>query len=450
MITFYNIPYYYFYRQLRLSLFLDDSNNDKLIIDLLKLREWNGMQEILIERLVRYAKIDTQSDANSSTCPSTPGQWDLLHELEKELASIGMEEISLDESGYLFATLPSNTDHEIPTIGFLAHVDTATDYTGKNVNPQRIDCYQGGDITLNETTVMSPSDFPELNNYIGHTLITTDGTTLLGADNKAGIAEIVTAMEFLIKNPDIKHGKLRIAFTPDEEIGRGPHKFDVEKFDAKYAYTMDGGPLGELQFESFNAAGAKVITHGTSVHPGSAKNKMINALTIAMKFQSQMPAQEVPEKTEGYEGFIHLMNFSGHVEEAQLSYIIRDFDKEKFEVKKALFEKAAAEVKSEFGPNAITVELNDQYYNMGEKIEPVKEIVDIAHQAMTNLLITPLVLPIRGGTDGSQLSYMGLPTPNIFTGGENYHGKYEYISVDNMEKATQVMIEMIQLFERQV
>ena len=450
MITFYNIPYYFFYRQLQLSLFLDDSNNDKLIIDLLKLREWNGMQEILIERLVRYAKIDTQSDANSSTCPSTPGQWDLLHELEKELASIGMEEISLDESGYLFATLPSNTDHEIPTIGFLAHVDTATDYTGKNVNPQRIDCYEGGDITLNETTVMSPNDFPELNNYIGHTLITTDGTTLLGADNKAGIAEIVTAMEFLIKNPDIKHGKLRIAFTPDEEIGRGPHKFDVEKFDAKYAYTMDGGPLGELQFESFNAAGAKVITHGTSVHPGSAKNKMVNALTIAMKFQSQMPAQEVPEKTESYEGFIHLMNFSGNVEEAQLSYIIRDFDKEKFEVKKALFEKAAAEVKSEFGPNAITVELNDQYYNMGEKIEPVKEIVDIAHQAMTNLLITPLVLPIRGGTDGSQLSYMGLPTPNIFTGGENYHGKYEYISVDNMEKATQVMIEMIQLFERQV
>ncbi|HLG27455.1 MAG TPA: peptidase T [Paenisporosarcina sp.] len=407
------------------------------------------MQEILIERLVRYAKIDTQSDANSSTCPSTPGQWDLLHELEKELTSIGMEDISLDDSGYLFATLPSNADHEMPTIGFLAHVDTATDYTGKNVNPQRIDCYEGGDITLNETTVMSPSDFPELNNYIGHTLITTDGTTLLGADNKAGIAEIVTAMEFLIKNPDIKHGKLRIAFTPDEEIGRGPHKFDVEKFDAKYAYTMDGGPLGELQFESFNAAGAKVITHGTSVHPGSAKNKMVNALTIAMKFQSHMPAQEVPEKTEGYEGFIHLMNFSGHVEEAQLSYIIRDFDKEKFEGKKALFEKAAAEVKSKYGPNAITVELNDQYYNMGEKIEPVKEIVDIAHQAMTNLSITPLVLPIRGGTDGSQLSYMGLPTPNIFTGGENYHGKYEYISVDNMEKATQVMIEMIQLFERQ-
>ncbi|MCZ8538160.1 peptidase T [Paenisporosarcina quisquiliarum] len=407
------------------------------------------MQEILIERLVRYAKIDTQSDANSTTCPSTPGQWDLLHELEKELASIGMEDISLDDNGYLFATLPSNTERELPTIGFLAHVDTATDYTGKNVNPQRIDCYEGGDIRLNEETVMSPNDFPELNNYIGHTLITTDGTTLLGADNKAGIAEIMTAMEFLIKNPDIKHGKLRVAFTPDEEIGRGPHKFDVEKFDAKYAYTMDGGPLGELQFESFNAAGAKVITRGTSVHPGSAKNKMVNALTIAMKFQSYMPADEVPEKTEGYEGFIHLMNFNGHVEEAKLSYIIRDFDREKFEAKKSLFEEAAAKIKAEYGSNAISLELNDQYYNMGEKIEPVKEIVDIAHEAMTNLSINPLVIPIRGGTDGSQLSYMGMPTPNIFTGGENYHGKYEYISVDNMEKATKVMIEMIQLFERQ-
>lgn len=407
------------------------------------------MQETLIERLVRYAKINTQSDAESTTCPSTPGQWDLLFELEKELASIGMEDISLDENGYLFATLPSNTDKELPTIGFLAHVDTATDYTGKNVNPQRIDCYKGGDIRLNDETVMSPNDFPELNNYLGHTLITTDGTTLLGADNKAGIAEIMTAMEFLLNNPHIKHGKLRIAFTPDEEIGRGPHKFDVEKFDAKYAYTMDGGPLGELQSESFNAASAKVNTYGTSVHPGSAKNKMVNALTIAMMFQSHMPADEVPEKTEGYEGFIHLMNFSGDVEEAKLSYIIRDFDRNKFAAKKELFEDIASKMKEQFGENAISVELNDQYFNMGEKIEPVKEILDIAHEAMTNLSIKPLVLPIRGGTDGSQLSYMGLPTPNIFTGGENYHGKYEYISVDNMERATKVIIEMVQLFERQ-
>jgi len=407
------------------------------------------MQETLIERLVRYAKINTQSDAESTTCPSTPGQWDLLNELEKELASIGMEDISLDENGYLFATLPSNTENELPTIGFLAHVDTATDYTGENVNPQRIDCYKGGDIRLNDETIMSPNDFPELNNYLGHTLITTDGTTLLGADNKAGIAEIVTAMEFLLNNPHIKHGKLRIAFTPDEEIGRGPHKFDVEKFDAKYAYTMDGGPLGELQSESFNAANAKVFTYGTSVHPGSAKNKMVNALTIAMKFQSHMPADEVPEKTEGYEGFIHLMNFSGDVEEAKLSYIIRDFDRDKFAAKKSLFEVVALKINEEYGANAISVELNDQYFNMGEKIEPVKEILDIAHEAMSNLSIKPLILPIRGGTDGSQLSYMGLPTPNIFTGGENYHGKYEYISVDNMEKATKVIIEMVQLFERQ-
>lgn len=407
------------------------------------------MQETLIERLVRYAKIDTQSDANSTTCPSTPGQWDLLYELEKELTSIGMEDITLDENGYLFATLPSNTDNEVPTIGFLAHVDTTTDYTGKNVNPQRIDCYEGGDIQLNEATVMSPTAFPELNSYIGHTLLTTDGNTLLGADNKAGIAEIMTAMEFLINNPDIKHGKLRVAFTPDEEIGRGPHKFDVEKFDAKYAYTMDGGPLGELQFESFNAAAVKVITRGISVHPGSAKNKMVNALTIAIKFQSHMPVNEVPEKTAGYEGFIHLMNLTGHVEEAKLSYIIRDFDRGKFNAKRALFEEAAANITAEYGTNAISVQLNDQYYNMGEKIVPVKEIVDIAHKAMSNLDINPLVIPIRGGTDGAQLSYMGMPTPNIFTGGENYHGKYEYISVDNMEKATKVIIEMVQLFERQ-
>ncbi|MET1014808.1 MAG: peptidase T [Paenisporosarcina sp.] len=407
------------------------------------------MQEILIERLVRYAKINTQSDTESTTCPSTPGQWDLLYELEKELASIGMEDITLDEYGYLFATLPSNTDRDIPTIGFLAHVDTTTDYSGENVNPQRIDCYEGGDIHLNEDTVMSPEDFPEMNNYIGHTLLTTDGTTLLGADNKAGIAEIMTAMEFLIKNPDIKHGKLRVGFTPDEEIGRGPHKFDVEKFDAKYAYTVDGGPIGELQYESFNAASVKVTTRGTSVHPGSAKNKMVNALLIATKFQSHMPVTEVPENTEGYEGFIHLMKLNGNVEEAKLSYIIRDFNREKFEEKKAIFEKAATAIHEEYGFNAISIEINDQYFNMGEKIEPVKHIVTIAQEAMENLSIEPIISPIRGGTDGSQLSYMGMPTPNIFTGGENFHGKYEYISVDNMEKATKVIIEMVQLYEKQ-
>lgn len=407
------------------------------------------MKETLIERLTRYAKIDTQSNASSTTCPSTEGQWDLLHVLEKELAEIGLEEITLDENGYLFASLPSNTDKEIPTIGFLAHVDTATDYTGKNVNPQRIDNYDGSDIQLNENTVMTVKDFPELSNYVGHTLLTTDGTTLLGADDKAGIAIIMTAMEYFIQNPEVKHGKIRVAFTPDEEIGRGPHKFDVEKFAAKFAYTMDGGPLGELQFESFNAAGAKVITNGTSVHPGSAKGKMVNSITIATKFQSHMPVDEVPEKTEGYEGFIHLMNFNGDVEKTELSYIIRDHDRVKFEAKKQLFLDTAEKIKAEYGTGAISVELNDQYYNMGEKISPVMEIVDVAKEVMISLNIDPLIIPVRGGTDGSQLSYMGMPTPNVFTGGENYHGKYEYISVDVMEKSTEVLKGIIQSFEKQ-
>ncbi|MER2088693.1 MAG: peptidase T [Sporosarcina sp.] len=405
------------------------------------------MKEKLIERLVRYAKIDTQSDAGSSSTPSTPGQWDLLHELQKELADIGMEEITLDDNGYLFATLPANTDRDVPVIGFLAHVDTATDYTGKNVNPQRIENYDGKDVQLNDSTVMTVNAFPELKNYIGHTLITTDGTTLLGADDKAGIAEIVTAMEFLIANPDLKHGKLRIAFTPDEEIGRGPHKFDVEKFGAKYAYTMDGGPLGELQYESFNAASAKVIFRGVSVHPGSAKNKMVNSVLLANQFQSAMPADEIPEKTDGYEGFVHLMQFNGSIEESTLGYIIRYFDRETFEARKQLMIETAGKLKKEYGENAVTLEIEDQYFNMGEKIEPVMEIVDIISDAFKSLNIEPKIVPVRGGTDGSQLSYKGMPTPNIFTGGENYHGKYEYISVDNMEKATIVIIEAVKLFE---
>lgn len=405
------------------------------------------MKEKLIERLTRYAKIDTQSDANSTSTPSTPGQWDLLHLLEKELAEIGMEEITLDENGYLFASLPSNTDKDLPVIGFLAHVDTATDYTGKNVNPQRVDNYDGNDIQLNASTVMSVETFPELKNYVGHTLITTDGTTLLGADNKAGIAEIMTAMEFLIQNPDIKHGKLRIAFTPDEEIGRGPHKFDVEAFGAKYAYTMDGGPLGELQYESFNAAGAKVTFHGTNVHPGSAKDKMVNSILIANQFQSAMPANEIPQVTDGYEGFVHLMDVIGSVEKTELHYIIRYFDRETFEARKQLFVDTVEQLKKEHGQHAVELELNDQYFNMGEKIEPVMEIVDIISDAFKVLEIKPDIVPVRGGTDGSQLSYMGMPTPNIFTGGENYHGKYEYISVDNMEKATNVIVEAVKLFE---
>ncbi|WP_042470445.1 peptidase T [Bacillus ndiopicus] len=406
------------------------------------------MKEQLIERLIRYAKIDTQSDSSSTTTPSTMKQFDLLNVLKDELAEIGLVDITLDEYGYLFATLPANTDKDnVPTLGFLAHVDSTPDFSGTNVNPKRIDNYDGSDIQLNEQLVMSTSYFPNLKNYVGQTLITTDGTTLLGADDKAGIAEIITAMEYLVQHPEIKHGKIRVAFTPDEEIGRGPHKFDVQAFDAQYAYTLDGGPIGELQYESFNAAGVKVTTRGTSVHPGSAKDKMVNATTMAIKFQNEMPLDEVPEKTEGYEGFIHLMSFNGHIEEATLTYIIRDHDRAKFEEKKARFVEAEKKIKAAFGDDAITVEIEDQYFNMKEKIEPVMEIVDIAKDAMTKLGITPIIEPVRGGTDGSQLSYMGLPTPNIFAGGENMHGKFEYVSAETMEKATEVILEIVQAFE---
>jgi len=407
------------------------------------------VKEQVIERLIRYAKVDTQSNAESTTTPSTQKQFDLLNILKAELETIGLTEITLDENGYLFATLPANTEKQVPTLGFLAHVDTTSDFSGTNVNPQRIDNYDGGDIQLKNGLVMSPNYFPNLKNYVGQTLITTDGTTLLGADDKAGIAEIMTAMEFLIQHPEVKHGKIRVAFTPDEEIGRGPHKFDVEKFGADFAYTMDGGPLGELQYESFNAAGVKVTTRGTSVHPGSAKDKMVNAITLAIKFQNEMPQDAVPEKTEGYEGFIHLMSFNGHIEEAKLSYIIRDHDREKFEAKKAHMLAAEKKIKEAFGEDAITVEIEDQYYNMREKIEPVMEIVDIAKTALQNLNITPIIEPVRGGTDGSQLSYMGLPTPNIFAGGENMHGKFEYVSAETMELATKVILEIVQLFEAQ-
>lgn len=406
------------------------------------------MKETLIERLVRYAKIDTQSDFNVMETPSTPGQWDLIRELEKEMNDIGLADVETDDHGYLFGTLPANSEKDFPVIGFLAHVDTATDFTGKNVNPQRIDAYDGNDIALNEKVTMKVSDFPALKNYAGHTLLTTDGTTLLGADNKAGIAEIMTAVEYLIQNPEIEHGKIRVAFTPDEEIGRGPHKFDVARFGADYAYTIDGGPIGELQYESFNAAAGKLTVQGKSVHPGSAKDKMINAQTVAIRFQEQMPKEEVPERTENYEGFIHLNQFKGDVEAAELSYIIRDFDRESFEAKKEHMRRTVRKLQEEFGEETIQLELEDQYYNMREKIEPVMEIVDTVEQAMNKLGIEPLIIPVRGGTDGSQLSYMGLPTPNIFTGGENFHGKYEFISVENMEKAVQVIVEVARTAER--
>ncbi len=407
------------------------------------------MRKELVDRFITYVKVDTQSAYESSTCPTTEGQWTLARMLVEELKQIGMSEVTLDENGYVMATLPSNTEKKLPTIGFLAHLDTATDMTGANVNPQIIDHYDGKDITLNkeQNIIMSVAEFPELKDYIGHSLITTDGTTLLGADNKAGIAEIMSAMDYLIKHPEIKHGKIRVAFTPDEEIGRGPHKFNVEAFGADYAYTMDGGPLGELQYESFNAAAAKVVFSGTNVHPGTAKGKMVNSAKIAMDFHNGLPAEEAPEHTEGYEGFYHLLSIQGDVEETTLQYIIRDFDKEKFEARKAFMEQLAADIRGKYGKKSVTLELNDQYYNMREKIEPVKEIVDIAYDAMKKLEIEPIIQPIRGGTDGSQLSYMGLPTPNVFTGGENYHGRYEFISIDNMLKATNVMIEMIKLYE---
>ena len=409
------------------------------------------MKKDLIERLTTYAKMDTQSDASSPATPSTKKQWDLARHLVNELKEIGMQDVTIDDHAYVMATLPSNTDKDIPTIGFLAHIDTATDFTGKNVNPQIVENYDGLDIVLNESKniVLSPREFPDLAKYKGHTLMTTDGTTLLCADNKAGITQIMTAMHYLIQNPDIKHGRIRVAFTPDEEIGRGPHKFDVKAFDAEYAYTIDGGPLGELQFESFNAASASVVINGTNVHPGTAKNKMVNSLKIAMEFNGLLPLDEAPEFTSGYEGYFHLTDLSGEVEQTTMHYIIRDHDAEKLAARKKLLQRVTNEVNAKHGQGTVALEMEDQYYNMREKIEPVRQIVDLAEKAMSNLGIKAIIEPIRGGTDGSQLSYMGLPTPNIFTGGENFHGKYEFISVENMEKATQTIVETVKLFEQE-
>lgn len=409
------------------------------------------MKQEVIERFISYSKVDTQANENFETCPTTPGQLELVRKLADELAEIGLEDISIDDNGYLFATLPSNTEKEVPVIGFLAHVDTAPETTGAGVNPLVVDAYDGGNIVLNEklNVVLSPKSFPELAGYVGQTLITTDGTTLLGADDKAGVAEIMTAMNYLKQHPEIKHGKIRVGFTPDEEIGRGPHRFDVAAFGAEYAYTMDGGPLGELEYESFNAAVAKVVFHGISVHPGTAKGKMINSAKVAIAFVDRMPAGEAPEFTEGREGFYHLASFQGGVTLSTISYIIRDFDRTSFEARKTFLHTLAEEFRQTYGENSIELEIRDQYFNMREKIEPVRHIVDIAHKAMTNLGIEPEVKAIRGGTDGSQLSYMGLPTPNIFAGGENFHGKYEYISADTMVKATEVIVEIVQLFEAQ-
>lgn len=409
------------------------------------------MKQEIIERFTRYVKVDTQSNEESQTVPSTPGQIKFGKLLVEELKQIGLTEVTMDDNGYVMATLPANTDKDVPVIGFLAHLDTATDFTGKNVKPQIHENFDGKAITLNQelNVILTPELFPELPSYKGHTLITTDGTTLLGADDKAGITEIMTAMNYLLHNPQIKHGKIRVAFTPDEEIGRGPSHFDVKAFGASFAYTMDGGSLGGLEYESFNAASAKLIFKGNNTHPGTAKNKMLNASKLAMEFHGQLPAEEAPEYTEGHEGFYHLISVNGDVEQSKFHYIIRDFDRDNFEARKDKIKNITKQMQEKYGEENIILEIKDQYYNMLEKIEPVREIVDIAYEAMKNLDIEPNIQPIRGGTDGSQLSYMGLPTPNIFTGGENYHGKFEYVSVDNMEKAVQVIIEIARLFEEQ-
>ena len=398
-------------------------------------------------RFLSYVSFDTQSDPNSSTTPSTAKQWELANFLVKELKEIGMTDVSIDEHAYIMATLPSNVAHEVPTIGFIAHFDTSPDYTATNVRPQIHKDYDGGDIVLSQkdNIVLSPSYFDDLLLYVGQTLITTDGTTLLGADDKAGIAEIVTAMEFMIKHPEIKHGDIRIGFTPDEEIGKGAHKFDVDKFGAAWAYTMDGSQVGELEYENFNAAEAKVTVHGKIVHPGYAKGKMVNSMLIANDFIKSLPAHEIPQETEGYEGFFHLSSMHGAVEKTSLEYIIRDHDMALFENRKKQMLEVAQKINQRLGNQAIEIEINDQYYNMREKVEPVMHIVDIAEEAMKSLNIKPMIKAIRGGTDGSQLSYKGLPCPNIFAGGHNFHGRYEYVPVESMEKATRVIVKIAEL-----
>ncbi|MBS0000915.1 MAG: peptidase T [Cyclobacteriaceae bacterium] len=406
--------------------------------------------KIVSERFLAYASIDTQSDESSQTTPSTKKQFDLAGLLVRELKDIGLEEVEMDEHGYIMATLPANTDKKIPVIGFISHMDTSPDMSGENVKPQIVRNYDGKDIILkgNETIVLSPDDFPELLAYRGQDLITTDGTTLLGADDKAGIAEIMTSMEFLHGHPEIKHGKIRIAFTVDEEIGRGADKFDVKKFGADYAYTLDGGRIGELEYENFNAALATIHVQGRNVHPGTAKDTMINAIHLAMEFNGLLPVQQRPEFTQGYEGFFHLIDFSGQVEQATFRYIVRDHDREKFEIKKKMIMDCAGFMNKKYGEGRVRVELKDQYYNMHEKVAPVKFIVDIAEEAMIELGIQPVIKPIRGGTDGSKLSYMGLPCPNIFAGGHNFHGKYEYIPIQSMEKAVEVIVKIAELYEK--
>ena len=403
--------------------------------------------EKLIDRFLKYVSFETTSDEESGVTPSTPGQMVLAKYLKEELENLGLQEVFLDENGYLYATLPANTSKQVPVVGFIAHMDTAPDMSGKNVTPRIVKNYDGGDIVLNaaESIVLSPSQFPELKNHVGEDLIVTDGNTLLGADDKAGIAEIISGVEYLMQHPEIEHGKVRIAFNPDEEIGLGAHKFDVERFGCDFAYTFDGGEVGELEFENFNAAAAKLTFTGRNVHPGTAKNKMINSIRVANRFITMLPSHETPEHTEGYEGFYHLISINGSVEQTIVNYIIRDHSRERFESRKREFQHLTNKINSEYGEGTLKLELRDQYYNMREKIEPVMYIIDIAKEAMLAAGVEPVVKAIRGGTDGAQLSFKGLPCPNIFAGGMNMHGRFEYVPIPSMEKAMKVMVKIAEL-----
>lgn len=403
----------------------------------------------LLEKFLNYVKIETTSDETSETCPSSKVQLNLAKILVEDLKAIGLEEVDLDSNGYIMATLPANTDKKVPTIGFIAHMDTAPSFNGANVNPRIIENYNGEDITLNEKLdiKMTTKDFPELLNYKGKDLIVTDGTSLLGADDKAGIVEIMTALKYLKEHPEIKHGKIRVGITPDEEIGRGANLFDVKKFGAEFAYTVDGGELGELEYENFNAASAKIVITGRDIHPGAAKNKMINAMLLAMELNSLLPVNERPEYTEGYEGFFLLTDLQGSIEKTEVTYIIRDHSKEKFLEKKELMKKAVEFLQAKYKEAKIELELKDSYYNMREKIEPVYHIVELAKDAMKACDVVPNIKPIRGGTDGARLSFEGLPCPNIFTGGHNFHGKYEFIPIQSMEKTVEVILKIVEMLE---
>ncbi len=400
----------------------------------------------LVDRFLKYVKFDTQSDELTNLTPSTPGQMVFAEQLRKELKDMGLSDISLDDNGYLMATLPSNCDKEVPTVGFIAHLDTAPDMSGHNVKPHVVSNYDGGKIVLNEkeNIVLDPAQFPELKDFVGQDLIVTDGTTLLGADDKAGVAEIISAVEYFQEHPELKHGDIRIAFNPDEEIGKGAHLFDVKKFGAKWAYTMDGGYPGELEYENFNAASAKVTFTGLNVHPGAAKHKMLNSIRVATQFAVMIPRWETPEHTEGYEGFYHLISFEGTVEKTVLTYIVRDHDRARFESRKRELEHLCHKINCEF-PGCASIEIKDQYYNMREKIEPVMHIVEVAEKAMKNTGVTPIIQPIRGGTDGAQLSFKGLPCPNIYAGGMNMHGRFEYVSTAAMEKAMLTIVEICKI-----